>query len=217
NRGKPYEGYYHNSDISDYKISQYDARKKDVDRITESLNILIKHLGTRDKVSTHHVDGYHFQIKINFDKSSVVIEEIKNLNLTVSRGKVVPFIPETILECKDKKIIMSFLRGYCDLKSRISVSDGIYDTKLGIYSLLRMGISLPHSATQLIQQFLTLLRKIGVEKGVSATDPSQRTRENLIRIDVRNVPYELVGTHWRRILLKDFASYMQSKKENKSK
>lgn len=215
NRGKPYEGYYHNPDISDYKISQYDAHKKDVDRITESLNLLIKHLGTKDRLSSHHLGGYHFQIKIQFDKNSVVFEEIRNLNLTVSRGKVVPFVPETILASKDKKIITAFLRGYCDLKSRISVSDGIYDTKKGIYSLLRMGISLPHNATQLIPQLLTLLKKIGVEKGVHATDPEQRTRENLIRIDVRNVPYELVGTHWRRIFLKDFASYMYSKKEDK--
>ncbi len=212
NRGKLYEGYYHNPDISDYKISQYDAHKKDVDRITESLYLLIKQLSTKDRVSSHHVDGYHFQIQIKFDKNSVIFEEIKNLHLTVQRGKIVPFVPESILESNDKKIITSFLKGYCDLKSRISVSDGIYDTGKGIYSLLRIGISLPHNALQLIEQFLMLLKKVGVKKGVTATDPSRRSRENLIRIDVRSVPYELVGMHWRRILLKDFISYMLSKK-----
>jgi HKD family nuclease len=212
NRGKPYEGYYHNPDISNYKISQYDAHKKDVDRITENLSLLIKHLGTKDKLSKHHLDGYHFQIQIKFDKDSVIFQEIKDLNVTLYRGKVVPFVPESILESKDEKIIKSFLKGYCDLKSRISVSDGIYDTKKGIYSLLRLGISLPHNAAQLLEHFLILLKIIGVEKGVSATDPSRRSRENLIRIDVRNVPYELVGTHWRRILLNDFVSYMQPKK-----
>ncbi len=212
NRRKPYEGYYYNPDISDYKISQYDAHKKDVDRISENINLLTKHLRTKDRFSTQHVGGYRFQIKIKFEKNSVIYDEIKNLNLKVSKGKVVPFIPESILDSKDMKIITSFLRGYCDLKSRMSVSDGIYDTKKQIYSLLRMGISLPHNATQLIKQFLMLLEKIGVKKGVSATDPSQRSRENLIRIDVRSVPYDLVGTHWRRIFLKDFASYMQSKR-----
>jgi hypothetical protein len=44
-------------------------------------------------------------------------------------------------------------------------------------------------------------------------DPSRRSRENLIRIDVRNVPYELLGTHWRRIFLKDFVQYMKAKKQ----
>ena len=74
-----------------------------------------------------------------------------------------------------------------------------------------MGISLPHDATEFIEKFLVLLNRIGIEKGVSATDPSRRTRENLIRIDVRSVPYELLGTHWRRIFLKDFVSYMTSR------
>jgi HKD family nuclease len=215
NRGKPYEGYYYNPDISDYKISQYDAHKKDVDRITESINLLIKHLGTRDRLTAQHISGYHFQIKIRFDKNSPIFEEIKNLNIEVSRKKIVPFVPEIILSSKDTKIMTSFIRGYCDLKSRISVSDGIYDTRKQIYSLLRMGISLPHGATKLVKQFLMLLEKIRVKKGVSATDPRQRTRENLIRIDVRNVPYDLVGTHWRRIFLKDFATYMANIRRNR--
>lgn len=212
NRSKPYEGYYYNPDISDYKISQYDAHKKDVDRITENLHLLIKLLGTKDKLSTHHIDGYHFQIHVQLDRDSIIFEEIQNLNIDIQRGKVIPFVPEIVLNSKDKKIITSFLKGYCDLKSKIIVSDGIYDTGKGIYSLLRIGISFPHKATQLLEQFLMLLKKIGVDKGVSATDPSLRSRENLIRIDVRNVPYELVGTHWRRIFLKDFVSYMKSKK-----
>ena len=164
NRGKPYEGYYYNPEVSDYKISQYDAHKKDVDRITENLNLLIKHLGTKDKLSTQHIDGYHFQIHIQFDKNSIIFGEIKNLNINIQSGKFVPFVPESILDSKDKKIITSFLKGYCDLKSRISVSDGIYDTGKGIYSLLRIGISLPHNAAQLLEQFLILFKKIGVEK-----------------------------------------------------
>jgi len=213
NRGKPYQGYYYNPDISDYKISQYEAHKKDVQRISENLTQLTTQLKTNDNISTHHIDGYHFQIRMKFDKNSIIFKEIKNLNLRVQRGKVVPFIPDSILASNDKKIITSFLKGFCDLKSRISVGDGIYDTGKGVYSLLRMGISLPHNAEQLIEQFLRLLKKIGVEKGVSATDPSRRSRENLIRIDVRNVPYELIGTHWRRILLQDFVTYMKSKKQ----
>ncbi|MFQ5688038.1 MAG: phospholipase D-like domain-containing protein [Candidatus Scalindua sp.] len=211
NKGKPFEGHYHNPDISDYKISQYDAHKKDVDRITENLKLLIKQLETRDRLSSEHIDGYHFQIHLRFDKDSVILREILNLNLVIQRGKVVSFVPESIIE-SNKKIIISFLKGYCDLKSRISVSDGIYDTRKRMYGLLRMGISLPHNAAQLMEQFLDLFKKIGVEKGVNATDPSRRSRENLIRIDVRHVPYELIGTHWRRILVNDFVSYMKSKK-----
>lgn len=216
NKGKEYEGYYYNPDISDYKISQYDAHKKDVDRICENLNLLIKRLGTKDKVSKHHIDGYHFQITIEFDKDSIIFKEISSSDIQTSRNKVIPFVPNSISESNDRKIITSFMKGYCDLKSRISISDGIYNTIKGkrVYSLLRMGISLPHKASELVDDFMTLFKKIGLEEGINVTDPSRRSRENLIRIDVRHVPYELLGTHWRRIFLKDFIHYMKSKKYN---
>lgn len=74
-----------------------------------------------------------------------------------------------------------------------------------------MGISLPHSDGELLKKFRNLFKKIGLEKGVNVTDPSKRSRENLIRIDVRYVPYEIIGTHWRRIFLNDFRNYMKSK------
>lgn len=211
NRGKDYEGFYYNPDISDYKISQYDAHKKDVDRIFENLSLLIKNLNTKDLLSKNHLGGYHFQIDIEFDEASVIYKEIINLDLPISRSKVVPFVPQNILESRDRKIITSFIKGYCDLKSRISISDGIYDKKSGVYSLLRMGISLPHGDGLLLNKFQKLFKNIGLDKGVNFTDPKKRSRENLIRIDVRHVPYELIGTHWRRIFLTDFIYYMKSK------
>jgi len=211
NRGKSDEGFYYSPDISDYKISQYDEHKKDVERIIESLSLLIKNLGTKDEISMNHVGDFHFQIHIKFDKNSIIFEELEKSREFPERGKVIPFVPKSVLKSKSRNIVMSYLKGYCDLKSRITVSDGIYDTQKKIYGLLRMGISLPHDATEFIEKFLVLLNRIGIEKGVSATDPSRRTRENLIRIDVRSVPYELLGTHWRRIFLKDFVSYMKSR------
>ncbi|MCK6620963.1 MAG: hypothetical protein HUU32_06025 [Calditrichaceae bacterium] len=218
NKGKEYEGYYYNPDISDYKISQYDAHKKDVDRITENVSLLIKHLGTNDRLSTNHAGGYHFQIILEFDKNSVILKELKTLDIPISKSKVAAFVPKSILESNDKKLIGSFIKGYCDLRSRISVGDGIYSNVNGkrVYSLLRMGISFPHNADELLDDFQILLKKIGLEEGVHVTDPSRRSRENLIRIDVRNVPYELLGTHWRRIFLKDFVQYMirKSQKNN---
>jgi len=214
NRGTEHEGYYCNPDISDYKISQIEAHRKDVERICESLTTFFQHLGSNDRISTQHVDGYHFQVKVEFAKNSVVFEQIRKLHIQSSRGKVIPFIPEKILRSKDIAIIKSFVKGYCVLKSRMSASDGIYKTEDGrkVFSSLRMGISIPHAAAELLHDFQTLLKIIGLETGVNVTDPSHRSRENLIRIDVRNVPYELLGTHWRRIFLKDFVFYINSKK-----
>jgi len=171
-------------------------------------------LSSNDKILTRHVDGYHFQIVVAFDKKSVVFDQIRKLNIETSRGKVIPFIPKSIASSKDTEVIKSFVKGYCVLKSRISVSDGIYRIRSGkkIFSSLRMGISIPHDASKLLREFHVLLKKIGLDKGVSVTGPSLRSRENLIRIDVRKVPYDLLGTHWRRIFLKDFVFYISSKK-----
>ncbi len=211
NKGKSYEGYYYNPDISDYKISQYDAHRKDVDRIIENLNLLIRNLEAEDEVRMEHVGGYRFRINIFFGEESTLFRGIKDMNLLSDKGKFSPLVPQAIQKSKSSDVKLAFVRGYSDLKSRISVSDGIYDTKKKNYGLLRMGISFPHGASKFMNQFLRLLKSIGIEKGVNATDPTRRSRENLVRIDVRNVPYNLVGTHWRRIFLKDFVSYMQSK------
>ena len=214
NRGTKHEGYYYNPDISDYKISQIEAHRKDAERVYENLKTLFQHMDSNDRITKEHVDGYHFRITITFVKNSVVFEQIRKLRIETRRNKVIPFIPKKVLCSKDADVIKSFVKGYCDLKSRISASDGIYKTQRGkkIFSSLRMGISIPHDATELLRDFTTLLKRIGLEEGISVTDPSRRSRENLIRIDVRNVPYELLGTHWRRIFLKDFVYYMNSKK-----
>jgi len=214
NKGNPFEGYYYYPDISDYKISQIDAHRKDVQRISENLADLFRHSDSRDVISTNHVGGYHFQIIVTFAKNSPVFEHIRTLRIRRDHTKVVPFIPKEIMQSENTAIVKSFVKGYCDLKSRISASDGMYKTEGSkkIFSSLRMGISIPHAASELLDGFQALLNKIGLTQGVGATDPSRRSRENLIRIDVQHVPYDLLGTHWRRILLKDFVYYMNSKK-----
>ncbi len=214
NKGTPYEGYYYNPNISDYRISQYDAHNRDVEKITENLSLISRHLGTKGQIRPRHVKNYHFQVILEFDKDSVLLQEIERQKIPTSRTKVIPSIPDWINGSEDKEIIRSFIKGYFDLKSRMSDSDGIYKTygQRKVYSTLRMGISVPHGATEFLNDIVSLLEKISIREGVSVTDPKRRSRENLIRIDVRYVPYELVGTHWRRIFLSDFVSYIESKR-----
>ena len=215
NRGTSYEGYYYNPDISEYRISQYDAHKRDVEKITENLNFLSRYLGAGGQIQSRHVKNYHFQIILECGKDSVLFQEIERQKIQISETKVIPSVPGWIKESEDREIVMPFIKGYCDLKGRMSDSDGIYRTHDShkIYSALRMGISIPHGAVAYLNDFVFLLEKIGIHEGVSKTDPQTRSRENLIRINVRNVPYELVGTHWRRIFLRDFVSYIESIKE----
>jgi HKD family nuclease len=215
NKGTPYEGEYYNPDISDYRIPQYEAHKRDIDKITESLGPLSRHLGTGGRIQPAHVEGYHFQITIEFGQDSALLQEIRSQNPPSAKNKLVPSVPDWIKRSTDVEIVRSFVKGYCDLKSRMSDSDGIYKThgNRKVYSSLRMGISVPHDASAFLKDFVALLERIGIREGVSVTDPTRRTRENLIRIDVRNVPYELIGTHWRRIFLMDFVSYIRTRRD----
>ena len=217
NKGKSYEGYYYNPDISEYRISQYDAHKRDVEKIKENLNFLYRYLGADGQIQSKHVKNYHFQVILECGKDSVLFQEIERQKIQMRGTKVIPSVPHWIKECEDQEIAKSFIKGYCDLKSRMSDSDGIYKTRDShkFYSALRMGISIPHGAAEFLNDFTSLLEKIGIKAG--QTNPLKRSRENLIRIDVRNVPYELVGTHWRRIFLRDFISYIESTKETFAK
>jgi len=216
NKGKSYEGYYYVPEVSNYKISQYEAHKKDVEIIVEKLNELKLNLGTKDEIIARHIGGFHFKIFIKFDKNSLILKELRKYSIKTYRGKTIPFIPEYILKTSDKKIIMSFLRGYCDIKSRISGSDSVYRIKGGkkYFYTLRIGISISHNTPELLRPFSVLFKKIGVTKGISFSDPKKRViREYLIRINVKNVPYKLLGTHWRRIFLKDFIEYINKRRK----
>ncbi len=211
NRGTKYEGFYYNPEISDYKISQFYAHERDVKRIKEKLLDLKNITGSKDEIESRHIDTYHFQIIIRFDSDSKIFKELKKYKFNNHVKKIIPFIPESIIKTDNRNIIISFLRGYCDLKSRISASDGIYKIVNGkkIFYTLRLGISIPHNTPELIDLFHKLFDKIGITKGISYTDPAKRKiREYLIRIDVRYVPYDLIGTHWRRIFLRDFINYL---------
>lgn len=214
NKGTENEGFYFNPDISHYKISQSDAHRRDVERIRERLFTLTNRLSENCKFEINHLGGYHFILQLNFDSKSRIIAELRKMNLQTDRKRVQTFIPKIISESNDKNLIVAFLRGYCDLRSRMSVSDGIYKTVRNRieYGTLRMGISISKDAIPLLPTFKKLFEKIGITEGIYFTDPKKRTRENLIRIDVRKVPYELVGTHWRRIFLKDFIYYIDSQK-----
>ncbi|MBI4722844.1 MAG: hypothetical protein HY769_07620 [Candidatus Stahlbacteria bacterium] len=215
NKGTENEGFYFNPDISHYKISQFDAHRKDVERIYERLSALTDRLSKSCKFQINHLGGYHFTLQLKFDSKSRIMQELSDMNLKIDGKKVQTFIPKVISESNDKNLIIAFLRGYCDLRSRISVSDGIYKTigKRIEYQTLRMGISIPKDAIPLLPTFKKLFEKLSITRGISFTDPKKRTRENLIRIDVRKVPYELIGTHWKRIFLKDFIYYIESHKK----
>jgi|GEM_PF-2311654 len=218
NSGKPYEGYYHVPQISDYKISQQNAHSKDVEKIKEELSELIAIFGTKDVVRSEHTKGYTYKVVIEFDKESPILRELLSYAPPMAGTKVIPFVPKDVLTSDQKNIVLAFLRGYCDLRSRITLSDGFYrkrrDSGSDIFSL-RMGISISSKHPELVDMFKKMFLKIGLDKGVNYE--RRKDRENLIRIDVRKVPKGLLGTHWKRIFLSDFQAFLLTGKKVVSK
>ncbi len=215
NQGNEFEGFYYYPDITSYKISQEVAHNKDVEVISEKVSELLSFVDPMAELSTEHVRDYHFLIKIKSNPSSQLFKFLKSHNINVDdKNNTTPFIPEELFSTREQKLVTAFLRGYCDLKSRISLSDGIYKTVDGrkVASLLRLGISLTNRHPELIPKFKKLFKKIGLKKGVYYSDPKVRDRELLIRVDVRVAPVDLVGTHWRKIFLRDFKNYFVSDK-----
>ncbi len=217
NKDKEYEGFYYNPEISDYKISQYEAHKIDCERIEEKLKELIITMDSKDEVGFKYTGTqYHFDIEIKFSENSPIFNKLKEI--VPDDGNIKPFVPKEVINSMDRKIIISFLKGYLDLKSRISVSDGIYTTDAGgkrIFTSLRMGISISHNHPEMLEKIKNLFEKIDIKEGITFSDPSKRDREYLIRINVENIPDELIGTHWRRIFLSDFKDYMNKRKSEK--
>jgi HKD family nuclease len=211
NKNQDYEGYYFNPEISDYKIAQLEAHQRDLELISERLIDLMIPYQNQDEIDFDNVKKLHFQIIITFHENSLLLKEIKKYHLS----SVINRVPAEILNSKDNKIIKSFLRGYCDLKSRVSSTDGIYNKKMidnfRTFNALRVGISVSHSHPQLMKDLIVLFEKIDIQKGLTYSNPEKRTRELLIRIDVRRFPLDLLGTHWRRIFINDFRFYLQNK------
>jgi len=219
-RGKVSGGLYYYPDVSSYKISQDEAHRKDTELIQEKLKGILMIIDPSCAISSRQLKGYHFEISIHAMPDSRIFQYLKAHGVKVDKhNRTIPFVPKDLERLRRRNITMAFLRGYCDLKSRISLSDGIYSTIGGKkkISILRMGVSLSHRHPELLPKFRRLFKQVRLERSVSYSDPTKRNREFLMRIDVRSLPVDLVGTHWRKIFLKDFKNYMASPKQKEKR
>jgi len=209
-RGKEHEGYYHYPEIgSDYKISQKEAHDRDIEKISDRLLDLLIAFSPNDIIDNEKSDnGLSNRIIITFSNNSSLLKELKKYNFQLNKNKIIPRIPTEIVT-SDNNIIKYFLKGCCDLQARLSPAGYATPKTNGEYSELRMGLQLPKNP-DLTRGLVALFRKIGIDLG----DPNEReNKEHQIRINVNHIPYDLMGTHWRRILLKDFQDYINNRKK----
>jgi len=214
-----FEGYYYYPDISDFKISQYEAHLRDVENIKDKILELFRMANTKDSIIISNISKLNFNLKIKFHKDSklydfIINQDLKNETSTRGYNKIIPMIPEFVIKSKNLDIISSFLRGYCDLRGRVSPADGIYKTdkvqNKTIYSSLRIGISISRKYSKFAKQLNKLFEKIGINQGISLSDPKVRNKELLLRIDVRYFPENLLMSHWKKILLRDYINFISN-------
>lgn len=204
NAGTKNEGIIMATDISKLRLSQTAELKRDVEGIKEKLESLFSKREPENEVKITKKSDYDYHITISFSEKSsywlYIHEFLKSCK--IKRNRFIPVIPSEILTTNKKHIPLSFLRGYVDIRSRISVAD-----REGPAGPLRIAISVSLGATKFGKQIEKILRKhLGVKR-VSILSGKQRGRETMLRCDPTDLPKDFFLSPWQRLLLNDFSQY----------
>ncbi len=204
NAGTKDEGIIMASGISKLKLSQATELKRDVEGIKEKLESLFAKREPGNKVKIIKKSDYDYLITIFFSEKSpywlYIQEFIKSCK--IKRNRFIPLVPSEILATNKKHLPLSFLRGYVDTRSRISVAD-----REGPAGPLRIAISVSQGASKFEKQIEKILRKhLGVKR-ISILSGKQRGRETMLRCDPADLPKDFFLSSWQKLLLSDFARY----------
>lgn len=204
NAGTKDEGIIMAPGISKLKLSQSAELKRDVEGIKEKLESLFAKREPQNKVKIIKKSDYDYHIAIIFSEKSsywlYIQEFVKSCKIKQSR--FIPVIPSEILDARKKHLPLSFLRGYVDMRSRISVTD-----REGPAGPLRIAISVSLGASKFGNQIEKILRKhLGVKR-VGILSGKARGRETMLRCDPADLPKDFFLSPWQKLLLSDFAKY----------
>lgn len=207
NRGKKDEGYITAKGISNIRLKQKDAFRKDIRSIIDHIKRVFKDLQTQDRVALITKSDFDYEIVITFAERSKLFPLIKEYlnSCSIVRGRVIPVLPESLREA-DKELLASFLRGYGDIRMRIRPTD-----REGTQGPLRVAISFSRGAETFAKELYDLLKKkFGIVHLNLLPGPS-RERETMLRIDpvdLIQIKEKIFSTHdWKLRLINDFASY----------
>ncbi len=208
NRGTENEGIILADGITSFRMDQAKAFRKDVNGIRDSLNEYFDRIDSGDRASVQKVSDYDYKIRIRFNGSSAVLCAVNDYlsSLQITRRGVVPIIPDLIADTVDRNVIMSFVRGYADVRSRISPTD-----RTGGTGHLRIALSFSTGADEFATKIKEILEtEFGIER-INLLIGGARGRETMLRIDPvyldRLQPLKIFPINWKQILLHDFAIY----------
>lgn len=194
--------------ISEVNIPQPFALHRDVLNVKEQLERVFRRRKTNEKVTFKSNSNYDYNLILRFEEGSPYWAIVRQLlrKCRIKNKRIVPRVPNEILTTKSKHIRMAFIKGYVDIRSRISETD-----REGTKGPLRVAISISRDADKFARELSALIKKhIGVKK-VPILYGKPRGRETMIRLDPCDLPNNFFSIYWKRILLKDFASFNSSK------
>ncbi|NQU26989.1 MAG: NgoFVII family restriction endonuclease [Candidatus Marinimicrobia bacterium] len=206
NKGTDQEGVINIQGISDVQLDQKKVLQRDVLGIVDRIGKMFKRFRTNDEIKHSQTSDYRYRIDINFDQDSqlkVIVHDFIT-QCAINRTKVVPSLPDEIASTTDS-LFISFLRGYADIRSRISPTDRITNE-----GPLRVALSFSKGADSFAEEIKNQLQKRFQMRFINYFPGESRGRETMLRLDpveVQKLPYRLYSINWKRLLLKDFAAY----------
>ena len=195
-------GYVFVQGVSRIRIPQDEALKRDSENITEQLNSLFSRSASGDTATCRRRGEMKYVVTVIFSKDSPYWSEILRMAKEVPDDNVkeCPIIPERILNA-DKSLKKAFVRGYFDVRSRLSRGDSFPDGKL------RVALGVGTRAEGFGQELKGILRDDFNVQSARFASGKRRGRDNLLRMNPREISPGMLSSHWKRLLLKDFQRY----------
>ena len=195
--------------LGNVRINQKDAIDNQVQEIYDNLKIFLHKESTYNKISILNSSKKNiiFEIKIIFYKKSEIFNFLKinlfnNLDLN-NRSKLE--IPTFILNSKNRIARREFIRGYFDVRGRISKSDRFGNTG-ALRVALQVSTYADHFGSQ-IEQFLNNEFNLNSKFASGA----KRNKDSLVRFIPNSESLHLADTGWKKILLNEFIQYNKRK------
>ncbi len=206
-KGKIKDGYHQAPGISKIHIKQDDAMQRNVDNIQERISRLFNKYSKNDKIRTEKKSKLKHEITLVFSKKSPYWKTLLSFfnEKQIERGNIPPYMPNKIQNAKPN-ILKSFIRGYFDIRLRVSTSDRYPND-----GPLRIALGLDTHAIDFGKALCQALQdKLKIKgKAIQLALGVKRNRDHMIRIDPVGIEkhQDLVSFHWARILIHDFINY----------
>lgn len=189
------------------RINQKEAIENQVQEIYENLKTFLEKESIRNQIEKINESQTNiiYKIRLRFSKKSKIFNFLKiNLfNILNLNDASKLEIPKFILESDNKFARREFIRGYFDVRGRISKSD-----RVGTAGALRVALQISTSADRFGSQ---IEKFVNDEFNLNSkfSSGANRNKDSLVRFTPNKESLHLADTGWKKILMHEFIEYNQ--------